>query len=133
MYTSPLPLATLALASTILAHPTTNPILTPRQTTPQFQITALTELLPVGPPYGTSDTFAASIALTVSYSDPAGSDATLSTACSYTWPAGVTALNGTDWAGCQDAALQWRLPAAEFVGGTNFVVELLESVTAADG
>lgn len=130
MSTSSLSLFTLALASTVLAAPTTKSILKTRQTTPQFSITALSQNLPVGPPYGTG-AIATTLSLTVSYPDPAGSDATLSTVCSYTWPVGV--LNGTDWTDCQDASLQWRLPAAEYVGGTDFLVELFETVAAADG
>lgn len=123
-------LALLPLAGFVLAHPATRSSLALRQTTPEFEITALSENLPVGPPYGTGD-IATTLALTVSYPDPAGTDATLSTTCSYTWPVGV--LSGTDWTPCADPALQWRLPAANYTSGTNFLVELFETVTAADG
>lgn len=130
MHSSPLSLALLPLAATVLAHPMAGSKLPPRQTTPQLEITALSQNLPVSGPYGTG-AIATTLSLTISYPDPAGTDATLSTVCSHTWPVGV--LNGTDWADCADPALQWRLPAFQYVGGTNFLVELFETVTAADG
>lgn len=120
----------LPLGGRILARPATGSSLGLRQTTTQFEITALSQNLPVGPPYGTGD-IATTLALTVSYPDSMGTNAILSTTCNYTWPVGV--LNGTDWTQCADPALQWRLPAAEYTSGTHFVVELFETVTATDG
>lgn len=120
----------LPLSGSVLSQPTTRSALQRRQTTTQFEITALSQNLPVGPPYGTGD-IATTLAITVSYPDPAGTSDALSTTCSYTWPVGV--LDGTDWTVCDDPALQWRLPAANYTSGTNFLVELFETVTASDG
>lgn len=122
-------LAIVTLAGSIHAHPTTGLPLGLRQTNAQFEITSLSENLPVGPPYGTGN-IATTLALTVSYPDPTGVSGMLSTTCSYTWPVGV--LNGTDWTPCMDPALQWRLPAADYTSGTNFLVELFETLTASD-
>lgn len=124
-------LAILTLAGSIHAHPATrSPPVALRQTDAQFEITSLSENLPVGPPYGTGN-IATTLALTVSYPDPNGVSGMLSTTCSYTWHVGV--LNGTDWTTCLDPALQWRLPAADYTSGTNFSVELFETLTATDG
>ncbi|CAN8099911.1 unnamed protein product [Discula destructiva] len=131
MYADYIPLALLSLVTSITARPTTDSGLDSRQeSTDQFEITALSQNLPVSGPYGTGD-IATTLALTISYPDPAGSNTRLSTKCSYTWPVGV--LNGTEWTDCEDPAVQWRLPAAEYTSGTNFLVELFETLDAADG
>lgn len=130
MHPSALKLAVVALAGSISAHPTINSPHGPRQTDAQFGITSLSENLPVGPPYGTGD-IATTLTLTISYPDPSGASGVLSTTCSYTWPVGV--LHGTDWTKCADPALQWRLPVANYTSGTNFLVELFESLTPQDG
>lgn len=130
MRTSAFQIAIVTLAGSIHAHPTTRPPLGLRQTDAQFEITSLSENLPVGPPYGTSN-IATTLALTVSYPDPTGASGILSTACSYTWS--VAVLSGTEWTTCTDPALQWRLPAANYTSGTNFLVELFETLTATDG
>lgn len=130
MRASALKLAIVALAGSTVAHPTTTSSIGLRQTDAQFEITSLSEDLPVGPPYGTGD-IATTLTLTISYPDPHGAGGILSTTCSYTWPVGV--LNGTDWTNCADPALQWRLPVADYTSGTNFLVELFESLTTQDG
>lgn len=127
-YAPGLILSTLVVPS--FSHPTSRLPLGLRQAAPQFEITALSENLPVGPPYGTGD-IETTLTLTIAYPDPIGTDATLSTTCSYTWPVGV--LNGTNWTACGDPALEWRLPASNYTSGTNFLVELFETITATDG
>lgn len=130
MYTFAIPFALSYLFGSAFGLPTTVSSIEARQTEPQFEITALSENLPVGPPYGTGD-IATTLALTISYPDPTGAEATLSTTCSHTWPVGV--LGGTGWTSCLDPALEWRLPVANYTSGKNFLVELFETVTAADG
>src|SRR5437868_5024892 len=97
--TSVLPLLPFALA---LPHK--------RQTAQEFEITALSGRFPVNGPYGTGP-INSSLGITVTYPDASSaSGATLSTTCSYAWPASI-APGPTDWTVCEDSSVQWRLPS----------------------
>ncbi|KAI0123925.1 hypothetical protein BJ170DRAFT_637589 [Xylariales sp. AK1849] len=120
MHTSTLLSTMLTLASSVLAQQ------------PQFEITALTSSLPVGPPYGTGN-IDFSIRITVTYPEPTFlTNETLSTTCSHIWPAG-TSPGPTDWAACQDALVQWRLPSDGWTNDANYKVEFFETLDGASG
>ncbi|KAI8626764.1 hypothetical protein F5Y19DRAFT_216313 [Xylariaceae sp. FL1651] len=100
-----------------------------RQTTHEFDITALNGRFPTDGPYGTGP-IASSLSITVTYPDPSStSGANLSTTCSYAWPASI-APGPTDWTVCQDPSVQWRLPANGWTNSGNYRVEVYQTLTA---
>ncbi|KAI0096636.1 hypothetical protein GGR51DRAFT_568306 [Nemania sp. FL0031] len=100
-----------------------------RQTTYEFDITALNGRFPSDGPYGTGP-IDSSLSITISYPDPAStSGSTLSTTCSYSWPAS-TPPGPTDWTVCQDPSVQWRLPADGWTNYGNYRVEVYQTLTS---
>ncbi|KAL9106455.1 MAG: hypothetical protein Q9227_008543 [Pyrenula ochraceoflavens] len=81
----------------------------------------MTASFPVGPPYGTSSSFAPSIQFTLDY-PPNGA----STTCSYTWPAGSQG-SATSWTACADSSVQFQFPADGYVALGNFVLAVRET------
>lgn len=118
MLASFLPVLPLSLAAAVA-----------RQTTYEFEITALSASLPVNGVYGTGPRDAP-ISITVTYPDPSSPNGgTLSTTCSHLWPASIPP-SPTEWAPCADSALQWRLPAEGWTSAGNYRVDLYETLNA---
>ncbi|KAI3325319.1 hypothetical protein HD806DRAFT_472924 [Xylariaceae sp. AK1471] len=113
-----LPLLTLGLA---LPHE--------RRTTHEFDITALSGRFPTDGPYGTGP-IDSSLSITITYPDASStSGATLSTTCSYAWPASI-APGPTAWTVCQDPSVQWRLPTNGWTNFGNYRVEIYQTLAA---
>lgn len=94
---------------------------------PSFSIPTFTASFPVGPPYGTSSSFAPSLQFTVDYPNSAANGPrTLSTTCRYTWPAGSQG-GPTTWTACDATAIDFQFPASGYVGLGNFVLEIREN------
>lgn len=94
----------------------------------EFQITSLAAQLPTTGSTG-SGPIDSSISITLVYPDPSG-NATLSTSCSYAWPASP-GPGPTDWSECTDPLVQWRLPAEGWTSDVNFRVEVFQTLTDA--
>ncbi|KAJ8126590.1 hypothetical protein O1611_g7049 [Lasiodiplodia mahajangana] len=99
-----------------------------RQTTYEFDITGLGGKFPTDGPYGTGP-IDSSLSITISYPDPSStSGATLSTFCSYSWPASIPP-GPTDWTVCEDPSVQWRLPTDGWTNFANYRVEVYQTLT----
>ncbi len=122
MHTPTLLASGLSLLSLAIALPLES------RATYEFDITALSASLPVDGVYGTGPRDSP-ISITVTYPDASSSDdSTLSTTCNYVWPSG-TSPGPTDWTPCDNADLQWRLPANGWTSRTNYRVEVYQTLT----
>ncbi|KAI1195349.1 hypothetical protein F5X97DRAFT_326593 [Nemania serpens] len=97
----------------------------------EFQITALHGKFPVNGPYGTGR-IESSLSVTINYSNSSTSRPALTTTCDHSWPAS-TNPGPTDWAGCQNPSVQWRLPAGGWNTFSNYRLEFWTSKSNGTG